>query len=233
MGMLNILFCRKERRESIVPLRKIKVKNSIKIVIVGDGAIGKTTLLKAYMNPNSYWEYMEEYKPTVLENFYIKIPIQDEEYIMDIWDTAGQEDLNNIRIKAYPNTDLFLLCFDASNYSSFANLKGVWFNETGLNEEISSPRLSRFSRKKEFPPAFITVATKTDRLRFLKRQKLRYVRHGEVKDWAEKCGSKAFVDCSAKKYHNVTLVFKTAFIEAVRRKRALKKQSLCQKCFLF
>jgi small GTP-binding protein len=73
----------------------------LKIVVIGDGAVGKTCLLVVYAKGG----FPTEYVPTVFENYKCRVNIGGTEYIIQLWDTAGQEELVNVRQLSYPNTD--------------------------------------------------------------------------------------------------------------------------------
>ena len=60
-----------------------------KLIIMGDGAIGKTCLLQVFEKG----EFPETYLPTVLDNDIKKMkhPTEEgKEFILQLWDTAGQ-----------------------------------------------------------------------------------------------------------------------------------------------
>ena len=48
---------------------------------------------------------------------------------MGLWDTAGQEDYDRLRPLAYPQTDIFLICFALNNPTSYENIKSKWIPE--------------------------------------------------------------------------------------------------------
>ena len=50
-----------------------------------------------------------------------------------LWDTAGQEDLKNIRLLAYDKTDILLITFSIIGRNSFRNVKDLWFKELEKN----------------------------------------------------------------------------------------------------
>ena len=49
--------------------------------------------------------------------------------IFDLWDTAGQEAYERLRILSYPNTDVFLICFSVGGEDSFKNTRDKWWPE--------------------------------------------------------------------------------------------------------
>eukprot|EP01095_Lingulamoeba_sp_RSL-Kostka_P017722 TRINITY_DN93_c0_g2_i1.p1 TRINITY_DN93_c0_g2~~TRINITY_DN93_c0_g2_i1.p1 ORF type:complete len:200 (-),score=60.47 TRINITY_DN93_c0_g2_i1:161-760(-) len=102
---------------------------TIKIVVVGDGAVGKTCMLMSYSSDT----FPEDYVPTVFDNYSTPIMIDEQPYTIGLWDTAGQEEYDKMRSLCYPQTDVFLLCFSVVHPTSFENIKLRWVEE--LKEE--------------------------------------------------------------------------------------------------
>lgn len=50
-------------------------------------------------------------------------------YSLGLWDTAGQEDFDQLRSLSFAETDVFLVCFSVISPSSFMNVKTKWFPE--------------------------------------------------------------------------------------------------------
>ncbi|TRY63752.1 hypothetical protein TCAL_03637 [Tigriopus californicus] len=98
---------------------------TIKSVVVGDGSVGKTCMLISYATD----KFPEEYIPTVFDNYVVNLRIADETYTLGLFDTAGQEDYDNLRHLSYPNTDVFVICFSVVNPNSMENVKQKWATE--------------------------------------------------------------------------------------------------------
>ena len=94
--------------------------NLLKLVLVGDTKVGKTCLMKQFVDEK--FDLEEEY--TVGVEFGTKtIPIGNKRIKLQIWDTAGQKRFGSITKSYYRGAAIFLLCCDLTNRASFTGLK--------------------------------------------------------------------------------------------------------------
>jgi len=97
----------------------------VKLVVVGDGAVGKTSLLIRFATN----EFPTEYLPTVFENYTAQMKRDNDTILLHLWDTAGQEDYDRLRPLSYPGADVVLLCFSTINRASYDAIREKWAPE--------------------------------------------------------------------------------------------------------
>jgi Ras family protein A len=96
-----------------------------KLVIVGDGACGKTCLLIVF----SKGTFPEVYVPTVFENYVADVEVDGKHVELALWDTAGQEDYDRLRPLSYPDSHVVLICFAVDSPDSLDNVMEKWYSE--------------------------------------------------------------------------------------------------------
>ncbi|GAB0100836.1 hypothetical protein DMENIID0001_169310 [Sergentomyia squamirostris] len=160
------------------------------IVVVGDGHVGKTSLLYAYTDGS----FNEFYQATIYDKEEITLTVDNITYAVQLHDTAGQEDYDKIRQQFYKKADAFLLCYSIAERTSFDNIQLKWIPEL----RHVQPNIP-----------IVLVATKAD------TRTVHSVTTTEGLSLQRKINSNTFIECSAKMSHNVQLVIEEAVRAAV------------------
>ncbi|KAL0227548.1 hypothetical protein RCL1_003692 [Eukaryota sp. TZLM3-RCL] len=169
----------------------------VKCVVIGDGAVGKTSLLWTYGEN----VFPEEHVPTVFDNYMAQTDVDGRTVILALWDTAGQEEYDRLRPLSYPGAHVFVICFSVDNPTSYHNVKQKWAVEVRHH----APNVP-----------IVLVATKTD-LRHDQRTIDELKVRGETPidttmgmALMNQIGAVDYVECSAKRSENVKTVFDKA-----------------------
>jgi Ras-related C3 botulinum toxin substrate 1 len=130
---------------------RVGYDHDIKLVVVGDGGVGKTSLLVSYTH--NY--FPGDYIPTVFEHYTANVIWGDNKIVrLSLWDTAGQEgwyysifvhvptshpcnvtdnifaiDYDKLRPMSYPNTNVFMVCYSTVDPETAANVRKKWIPE--------------------------------------------------------------------------------------------------------
>ncbi|KAI8889485.1 ras-like protein 1 [Backusella circina FSU 941] len=171
------------------------VVREYKLVMVGGGGVGKSALTIQFIQAH----FVDEYDPTIEDSYRKQCVVDDETALLDVLDTAGQEEYSAMREQYMRNGEGFLLVYSITSRISF--------------EEISTfhQQICRVKDKDSFP--MVLVANKSD------LESERQVSTREGQDLAELYGCH-FIETSAKVRVNVD----QAFYQVVRDIRRYNKE---------
>ena len=99
----------------------------IKIVVVGDGWVGKSYLCRAAAVRGSPTGIA-----TVIDYHIVNVMHDFKYYTLTFWDTAGYDEYDRLRVLSYPQTDIFLICFSTNineHRNSFESITKKWIPE--------------------------------------------------------------------------------------------------------
>jgi len=191
--------------------------SSLKVVVVGDGAVGKTTMLIKFTSGS----FPSEYVPTVFDNYSYNLKHNDKEYQVGLWDTGGQEDYDRLRPLSYPQTNVFLLCFSLVSPSSFENIRSKWYPEVSHH----CPGVPT-----------ILVGTKSDlkededTIKRLESKKMEPITQEQAESMVEDIKAYTYVECSSLTGNGLNDVFNKAVqsvVESIGSKKVKGTKSRC------
>ncbi|KAI1234419.1 hypothetical protein IHE44_0003469 [Lamprotornis superbus] len=165
-----------------------------KLVIVGDGACGKTCLLIVFSKD----QFPEVYVPTVFENYVADIEVDGKQVELALWDTAGQEDYDRLRPLSYPDTDVILMCFSIDSPDSLENIPEKWTPEVKHfcpNVPIILVGNKKDLRNDEHTRRELAKMKQAGSFQSLKEEP---VKPEEGRDMANRIGAFGYMECSAK-----------------------------------
>jgi len=162
----------------------------LKVIILGDSGVGKTSLMNQYVHKR----FSNQYKATIGADFLTKeVMIEDKLVTLQIWDTAGQERFQSLGVAFYRGADSCVLVYDITDAKSFENLES-WMDEFLVH---AAPRNSD-----SFP--FVVLGNKAD-LGSSRRQ----VSESKAHAWCQSKGDIPCFETSAKEALNVEQAFHT------------------------
>ena len=100
-------------------------KADIKLIVVGDTASGKSKLVERFLLDNFEQRQLSTYALTMYRHV---ATVDSKSYKVDIWDTAGQEQYNNLHPSYYFLANCCILVFDVTRKQTYENLK-LWYAE--------------------------------------------------------------------------------------------------------
>lgn len=127
-----------EEKESKSLLQKDNKKNvQVKIGMVGDCAIGKTSLMIKYVEGN----YQDDYTQTLGVNFMEKtVCIKNTNINFSIWDLGGQKEYLHMLPIVCNDAVAILFMFDLCHKSTLTSIKG-WYKQVRFLNKAAIPIL--------------------------------------------------------------------------------------------
>lgn len=165
-----------------------------KLVVVGGGGVGKSCLTIQLIQSH----FVDEYDPTIEDSYRKQCVIDDEVALLDVLDTAGQEEYSAMREQYMRTGEGFLLVYSITSRQSFEEI--LTFQQ----------QILRVKDKDYFPIIIVGNKCDLDAEREVSRQE------GEQLAHQFKC---AFIETSAKSRINVD----NAFFNIVREIRRFNK----------
>lgn len=170
---------------------------SVKCVLVGDCAVGKTALLVRFTSEM----YPDRYVPTVYENAGVEVYMDGVQISLGLWDTSGNDIFKNVRSMSYQQADVVLICYSVANPTSLANVRQKWIGDVRQN----LPRVP-----------VLVVATQTDQ-REMGSHRASCTSSTDGRRLAQEVRAKGYLECSSLSNRGVQQVFEFAVRTAVNQ----------------
>lgn len=178
----------------------------LKVIILGDSGVGKTSLMNQYVNK----KFSNQYKATIGADFLTKeVYVEDRNVTMQIWDTAGQERFQSLGVAFYRGADCCVLVFDVNNIKSFETLDS-WRDEFLIQASPRDPD--------NFP--FVVLGNKIDY-----DESKRAVQQKKAMAWCQSKGNIPYFETSAKENINVEQAFQTVAKAALQQESEVELYS--------
>lgn len=186
-----------------------------KLVVLGDGGVGKTALtIQLCLN-----HFVETYDPTIEDSYRKQVGIDGQSCMLEVLDTAGQEEYTALRDQWIRDGEGFILVYSISSRSSFTRIQKFHHQIQRVKESTSAgsptyPGSPLSQTMSSFGPApVMLVGNKCDRVTE------REVSTQEGQALAKQLGCE-FVEASAKNCVNVEKAFYDV-VRQLRRQRAI------------
>jgi Ras family protein A len=172
---------------------------ALRIVVVGDGGVGKTCMLFVFKGD----PYPSGYVPTIFESHDELRQYEGKQYCLHLRDTRGQEEYDRLRPLSYAKCHCVLICFALEWRGYLKNVVTRWFAEV-----------------KQYCPkaAVVLVGTKSD---LWNKAEPDAITQADIDSTAAQIKADKAIQCSAKKNENIGDVFDLA-IAAVLQKASGK-----------
>ncbi|TEB19943.1 hypothetical protein FA13DRAFT_1767012 [Coprinellus micaceus] len=170
----------------------------LKVIILGDSGVGKTSLMNQYVNKR----FSNQYKATIGADFLTKsVDVEDQQVTIQLWDTAGQERFQSLGVAFYRGADCCVLVFDVNSSKSFQALES-WRDEFLIQASPNDPE--------EFP--FVVLGNKVD-----VDESKRQVSQKRAMTWCQAKGNLPYFETSAKEAINVEQAFQSVAVKALQQ----------------
>eukprot|EP01121_Diplochlamys_sp_Union-15-3_P011617 TRINITY_DN3383_c0_g2_i1.p1 TRINITY_DN3383_c0_g2~~TRINITY_DN3383_c0_g2_i1.p1 ORF type:complete len:210 (-),score=40.57 TRINITY_DN3383_c0_g2_i1:26-616(-) len=177
------------------------MSNVYKLVLVGVGGVGKSCLTIQYISN----KFVDDYDPTLEDSYRKQVHIDAEECILDIFDTAGQEDFSAVRDQYMRTGDGFLCVYSITLQSSFDEAQNLHEHILRVKDLDGVP--------------FVLIGNKCD------LESDRAIPTERGKKLSEDLHCK-FMEASAKTRHNVVEAFETLVKEIKHYRKGFSNPDL-------
>ncbi|OJD37435.1 rho3 protein [Diplodia corticola] len=196
-----------------------------KLVLLGDGACGKTSLLNVFTRGYFPTVYPPTKRTNCLRELCTWVPhpdifIDNVHVELSLWDTAGQEEFDRLRSLSYDDTHAIMLCFSVDSPDSLENVETKWVGE--IAENCPGVKLVLVALKCD-----LREQTDADDEDGQQGEKPVLINYDQGLKVAEKIRALRYLECSAMKNRGVNEAFTEAARVALSVKNAKDNDAKC------
>lgn len=112
-------------------------KEEVNLVVFGSGGVGKSCLIVQLIQNL----FVESYDPTLEDSYRKEVKIQDKGVVLDILDTAGQEEFHSLRDQYIRRGEGFIIVYSVTSKSSFEEVT------TLINQILSAKEVENYDKE--------------------------------------------------------------------------------------
>ena len=185
----------------------------IKVILIGESGTGKTSLINATMG----LKFKDTVESTTTNSFSSKtVTINNKEYVLNLWDTIGQEKFRSLTKIFIKDSKIVILVYDITRKASFNELNfwlkmiqdilgdepvlGICGNKSDLfvKEQVKEEEVKKYSEEKNIPFKLTSAKNPLSFNKFLEDLVKQYLEKRGV----ETVGTKDKIDLNNKKRNN-------------------------------
>ena len=175
-------------------MNMIDDEEGIKVILVGETGTGKTSLINTAIGK----KFKEGMEPLSIKCSYVKLTkiIDDKEYIVNLWDTIGQEKFRSLTKAFFKNSSIVIFVFDITCRESFDDLeywfkiiedelgdkpiKGLAANKQDLfeNQEVDDDTIQIYANKKGIKFEYTTATNPINFNKLLEELLIKFLKNG-------------------------------------------------------
>lgn len=110
-------------------------KNLYSVAVVGDGAVGKSSITIQFI----HGKFIDEYDPTIEDSYRRQITVDDHNCVLDILDTAGQEEYAAMRDQYMRITKGFIMVYDVTCIQTLYKLAQLYHQLVTIKDTKTIP----------------------------------------------------------------------------------------------
>ncbi|XP_054162072.1 ras-related protein Rap-1b-like [Oppia nitens] len=95
--------------------------NNYKIIVLGSSGVGKSALTVQFVQGI----FVSNYDPTIEDTYKKWLEVDGRRYLLDIWDSAGSEQLLGMRDRYYSEAHGFVLVYSITSETSFQDAQNI------------------------------------------------------------------------------------------------------------